>query len=415
MNEASVFDRLARLDSAAIHAGEVHDELGAHVSPIYQTSTFTFENMTAVNNHVAGNSHSYIYSRGGNPGREALANKLAALEGFDLVEQAKAEGKEASEVVAAEVFGSGMAAISSALLGMASKGDHVIAQTVLYGSSEHLIADFLPRYGISVSRLSLLDMDELARELEAHPNTRLVYLETPANPTMGLVDITAVSEIAHAHNALVVVDNTFATPVLQRPLTLGADVVVHSTTKYICGHGVVLGGAAIARDVELMNEHIGPMIRYFGGVPSPFDCWLTNLGLKTMPLRMRQHCVNGMAVAQFLEGHEGVTAVYYPGLESFPQHELAKRQMSDFGAMIAFEVKGGYDAAQHMLDNVKLCGLAVSLGNLDSLIEHPASMTHSGIAPEEQLQKGITPGLIRLSVGLELVDDIIADLAQALR
>ena len=255
--------------------------------------------------------------------------------------------------------------------------------------------------------------ESLAQELAAHPNTTVIFLETPANPTMACVDIAAVVDVAHAHHAQVVVDNTFATPALQRPLELGADVVVHSTTKYISGHGVIIGGAVVSRDVPLLEEKIASLIRYLGGVPSPFDCWLTNLGLKTLPLRMRQHCANAMEVARFLEGHKGVTAVHYPGLESFPQHDLARRQMDDFGAMIAFEVKD-YAAAAHLLDRVQLCALAVSLGNLDTLIEHPATMTHSSLSPEARAQTGISDGLIRLSVGLEAVEDIITDLDQAL-
>ncbi len=394
-----------QFSTAAIHAGEIHDAQGAHVTPIYQTSTFTFADMAAVEAYASGEANSYIYTRGGNPGRTALAKKLAALEGYHLLQK--------GEAVTAEIFSSGMAAISAALLGVAQAGDHVIAQSVLYGSTDHLVAELLPRYGIGTSRVPGLAAESLLRELEAHPNTTAVYLETPANPTMSLVDIAATAEIAHAHNAKLIVDNTFATPALQRPLEQGADVVVHSTTKYISGHGTTIGGAVVSRDLALMEEKIVPMIRYLGGVPSPFDCWLTNLGLKTLPLRMERHCANAMQVARFLEAHERVTAVHYPGLESFPQHDLARRQMDDFGAMIAFEL-AGYDAAVRLLDRVQLCTLAVSLGNLDTLIEHPASMTHSGVAPEIRQQIGISDGLIRLSVGLEAAEDIVADLAQAL-
>ena len=394
-----------QFSTAAIHAGEIHDAQGAHVTPIYQTSTFTFTDMAAVEAYASGEANSYIYSRGGNPGRTALAEKLAALEVFNLIQQ--------GEAVTAEIFSSGMAAISAALLGVAQAGDHVIAQSVLYGSTDHLVAELLPQYGIGTSRVPGLAAEALIRELEAQPNTTAVYLETPANPTMSLVDITAAAEIAHAHNARLIVDNTFATPALQRPLELGADVVVHSTTKYIGGHGTIIGGAVVSHDLTLMEEKIVPMIRYLGGVPSPFDCWLTNLGLKTLPLRMERHCANAMQVARFLAEHEGVTAVHYPGLESFPQHDLAKRQMDDFGAMIAFEV-ADYEAATRLLNRVQLCTLAVSLGNLDTLIEHPASMTHSSVDPEIRRQIGISDGLIRLSVGLEAAEDIVADLAQAL-
>ncbi len=394
-----------QFSTAAIHAGEIHDAQGAHVTPIYQTSTFTFADMAAVEVYASGEANSYSYSRGGNPGRTALAEKMAALEGYNLLQK--------GEAVAAEIFSSGMAAISAALLGTAQAGDHVIAQSVLYGSTDHLVAELLPQYGIGTSRVPGLAAEALIRELEAQPNTTAVYLETPTNPTMSLVDIAATAEIAHAHNAKLIVDNTFATPALQRPLEFGADVVVHSTTKYISGHGTNMGGAVISNDLTLMEEKISLMLRYLGGVPSPFDCWLTNLGLKTLPLRMERHCTNAMQVARFLEEHEGVTAVHYPGLESFPQHELAKQQMDDFGAMIAFEVVD-YEAATRLLDRLKLCTLAVSLGNLDTLIEHPASMTHSGVDPEIRQQIGISDGLIRLSVGLEAAEDIVADLAQAL-
>lgn len=391
-----------RLATEAIHAGEVHDASGAHISPIYQTSTFTFADMAAVEARAAGESDAYMYSRGGNPGRTALASKLAALEGGGAAD------------VSAEIFASGMSAISAALMGLAKAGDHIVTQQVLYGSADHLISDVLTGFGVSNSRVAGLVPDALERELEQHPETTVVYLETPANPTMAVIDIAATVEIAHAAGARVVVDNTFATPVLQRPLDLGADVVVHSTTKFINGHGTVIGGAVISNDEALMTDEIASLIRYTGGVPSPFDCWLTNLGLKTLPLRMRQHSSNGMAVAQFLEGRPAVAATAYPGLESHPQHDLASRQMDGFGALIAFDL-GSYEAASRFLERLKLCSLAVSLGNVDTLIEHPASMTHAVVPPEEREASGITDGLIRISVGLEDAADIIADLDQALR
>jgi methionine-gamma-lyase len=401
------------LDTEAIHAGEMQDKQGAHIPPIYQTSTYSFADMRAVEAYASGEVDGYIYSRSGNPTRKALAAKLAALEGHRLIQRAQEAGSS-DPVVAAEIFSSGMAAISASLLGLAQAGDHVIAQDVLYGSSDHLISELLPQYGISVSRLRELQPERLEQELAHHPNSTVIFLETPANPTMTLVDIKAVSDIAHAHHARVIVDNTFATPVLQRPLELGADVVVHSTTKFISGHGVLLGGAAVSKDITLLEERISSLIKFLGGVPSPFDCWLTNLGLKSLPLRMRQHCANAIQVAQFLEAHDGIAAVHYPGLESFSQHDLARRQMSDYGGMMAFEVKGGYDSCCRLLDQLKLCALAVSLGNLDTLIEHPASMTHRSLPAEVRAQLGISDGLIRLSVGLEAVEDIIADLDQAL-
>jgi len=390
------------LATAAIHHSEIHDSHSkAHIAPIYQTSTFTFDNFKSIQDYQNGNN-AHMYTRGSHPGRAALAAKIAALESFDL-----------GQTAVAEVFSSGMAAISAALMGLCHAGDHIIAQDVLYGTSEHLIANVLPNYGISHSLVKNMDLAELEKQLKAKPNTKVVYIETPANPTMFLVDIEAVVKIAHSYNAKVIVDNTFATPILQRPLKLGADIVVHSTTKYINGHGTVIGGAIVVKDAELFNEQIAHLIKTIGAVPSPFDCWITNIGLKTMPLRMERHSQNALEVAKFLENHKNVKAVYYPGLKSHPQHSLAKKQMFDFGGMLAFEVAGQKEA-EVLLDNVKLAGLAVSLGNVDTLIEHPATMTHHVVPEEIRLEQGITNGLIRLSVGIEAVNDIIKDLDQAL-
>lgn len=397
--------RKRQMATEAIHAGEIHDPSGAHISPIYQTSTFTFENMAAVEAWAGGETDAYIYTRAANPGRSALATKLSALESFGM--------SHGQEDVSAEIFASGMAAISAALMGIAKTGSRIVTQQVLYGSADHLISEVLPEYGISNSRILGLEPGALEAELRKHPETAAVYLETPANPTMGVIDITRTAEIAHAHGARVVVDNTFATPVLQRPLELGADVVIHSTTKYINGHGSVIGGAVVSNDPDLMENEIASLIRFTGGVPSAFDCWLTNLGLKTLPLRMRQHCASALEVAQFLDSQPAVTKTHYPGLPSHPQHDLAKRQMAEFGAMIAFDL-GSYSAATQLMDRVQLCTLAVSLGNIDTLVEHPASMTHRVVEPEDRARSGITDGLVRISVGLESVDDIIADLDQAM-
>jgi methionine-gamma-lyase len=394
-----------QMASQAIHAGEIHDEKGAHIPPIYQTSTFTFADMESVERWAEGETDSYIYSRGGNPAREALAAKLVALESYDM-------GTAAAEV-GGEIFGSGMAAITAALMGLARAGDHIIAQQVLYGSANHLLTDVLPEYGITTSRVAALEPAALELELERHPNTKAVYLETPANPTMSLIDIEMTTKVAHSSGAKVVVDNTFATPVLQRPLALGADVVVHSTTKYINGHGTVIGGAVIFRDAAAMEEPIATLIRFTGGVPSPFDCWLTNLGLKTLPLRMKQHAANAAEVARFLEAHPAVSETYYPGLPSHPRHELAKQQMDGFGAMLAFEL-GSYEAATRFLGRVELCTLAVSLGNIDTLVEHPAAMTHRVVSPDHRAAIGITDGLVRMSVGLEAIEDILTDIERAL-
>ena len=390
------------LATTAIHHAEIHDSHSkAHIAPIYQTSTFTFDSFQSIQDYQNG-AQAHMYTRGSHPSRAALANKIAALESFDLEQNA-----------VAEVFSSGMGAISAALMGLCHAGDHIIAQDVLYGTSEHLIANILPNYGISHSLVKNMDLANLEQELKAKPNTKVVYIETPANPTMFLVDIEAVVKIAHSFGAKVIVDNTFATPILQRPLSLGADIVVHSTTKYINGHGTVIGGAIVVKDADLFDERIAHIIKTIGAVPSPFDCWITNIGLKTMPLRMERHSQNALAVAKFLEKHKNVENVYYPGLESHPQHDLAKKQMFDFGGMLAFELAGQKEA-ETLLDNVELAGLAVSLGNVDTLIEHPATMTHHVVPEEVRLEQGITDGLIRLSVGIEAVDDIIKDLEQAL-
>ncbi|MDJ0497974.1 MAG: PLP-dependent aspartate aminotransferase family protein [Acidimicrobiia bacterium] len=398
-------ERRPGIATESIHAGEIHDGSGAHIAPIYQTSTFTFSDMQAVAEWAEDPSEGYIYSRGGNPGRAALAAKLAALEGHG-------RDPDVAEPLA-EIFSSGMAAIAAALMGTAKAGNHIITQQVLYGSADHLISEVLPQYGITNSRIPGLDPDLLEEELQQRPNASVVYLETPANPTLRVIDIAATARLAHEHGARLVVDNTFATPVLQRPLQLGADVVVHSTTKYINGHGTIIGGAVVSTDRDLMETEVASLIRFTGGVPSPLDCWLTNLGLKTLPLRMARHCASATAIASFLDEHDAIAATHYPGLAHHPQHQLARAQMSDFGAMLAFDL-GTYEAATEFLDRLELCTLAVSLGNLDTLIEHPASMTHRVVPPEERAASGITDGLIRLSVGLEDPEDIIADLARAL-
>jgi methionine-gamma-lyase len=398
-------DRQRGFATRAIHAGEIHDGSGAHIAPIYQTSTFTFSDMQAVAEWAEDPTEGYIYTRGGNPGRAALAAKIAALEGYGRTP----DDPEPS----AEIFSSGMAAIAAALMSTAKAGNHIVTQQVLYGSADHLISEVLPQFGVTNSRIPGLEPALLEEELDRRPNASVVYLETPANPTLRVIDIATTARIAHQHGARLVVDNTFATPVLQRPLLLGADVVVHSTTKYINGHGTIIGGAVVGNDRELMETEVSSMIRFTGGVPSPLDCWLTNLGLKTLPLRMVRHCESAAVVASFLDDHPKVAATHYPGLAHHPQHEIAKTQMADFGAMLAFDL-ASYEAATEFLDRLELCTLAVSLGNLDTLIEHPASMTHRVVPPEDREASGITDGLIRISVGLEDADDLIGDLAHAL-
>ena len=380
----------------AIHAGQKPDPLyGSLTTPIYQTSTFVFKNVAQGAARFAGEEEGYIYTRLGNPTQTALEEKIASLEGGE----------------AAFAAGSGMGAITAVLMALVNQGDHVVHSSALYGCTFAFLHDLLTRFGVTATGVDTGDLEAVKKALR--PNTKVVYIETPANPTMRLTDIQAVADIAHEHGAKVVVDNTFMTPYFQRPLELGADIVVHSATKYINGHGDVVAGLAIGPK-NLIDEMRMTTLKDIGGIIGPFESWLLLRGLKTLPVRMDRHNSNAMAVARFLESHPAVEKVYYPGLESFPQHELAKKQMSGFGGVMSFELKGGYEAGVRLMNGVKLMHLAVSLGDVDTLIQHPASMTHSVVPEEERLAVNITPGLVRLSVGLEDPEDIIADLEQAL-
>jgi methionine-gamma-lyase len=313
---------------------------------------------------------------------------------------------------------SGMAAISAAVMARVKAGESVIVQRELYGNAYRFFNEVAPRIGIDVVWVDAGNAQNWEKAFERHPDAVLAYVETPANPTLSMIDLTSVAEAAHTYAAWVMVDNTFATPYHQRPLTLGCDVVVHSTTKYLSGHGVVIGGAIISPHVDYMNsgqDGVGLMARVMGPAVSPFDAWLANLGLKTFEIRMQRHAENAMIIANWLDEHPLVSQVHYPGLESHPGHHIAARQMfNGFGGMISFELKGGFEAGVAVMNHIQLATLAVSLGNVDTLIEHPASMTHAGVPPEERCQVGITDGLVRLSVGIENVEDLIADLDQAM-
>jgi len=313
------------------------------------------------------------------------------------------------------VFGSGMAAITAAILARVKGGDTIIAQPSLYGATYNFLADVAPLYGIKVVWVPDTELESWQAAFKAHPEAVLAYAESPANPVMALVDLAGLSEVAHKNKAWVMVDNTFASPYCQRPLTLGADVVVYSTTKYLSGHGQVVGGAVISRHVEYVRKDLYKLLKILGGVAGPFDAWLVSNGLRTFDLRMQRHCENALSVARFLEDRSEVARVDYPGLESFPQHELAKRQMLHYGGMISFELKGGLEAGKAMLDNVHLMTLAVSLGNLDTLIQHPASMTHASVPRAARLETGMTDGLVRLSVGVENIEDLLEDIDRSLK
>ncbi len=382
----------------AIHGGHHKDPVsGALTTPIFQTSTFVFDSAEQGGRRFALEEGGYIYSRLGNPTNSQLEEKVAMLEGAE----------------ACMSTASGIGAISSALWTALKAGDHVVASKTLYGCTFALLNHGLTRFGIEVDFVDASNIEEVKSAMKK--NTRVVYLETPANPDLKLIDIKAISDVAHQNeNCLVFVDNTFCTPFIQRPLEFGADVVLHSATKYLNGHGDVIAGFAVGK-LDFINQ-----VRLFGvkdmtgAVLSPFDSYLILRGMKTLQIRMERHTKNAMEVAKFLEGHKNVTMVSYPGLESFPQYELAQRQMDMPGGMIAFEVKGGLEAGKKLLNSLNLCTLAVSLGDCETLIQHPASMTHSPYTPEERAEAGITEGLIRISVGLEDAKDIINDLNEGL-
>ena len=383
----------------AIHAGNRKDALyGALTTPIYQTSTFIFENCRQGGNRFAGEEEGYIYSRLGNPTVSVLEDKIAILE--------KAEACAATS--------SGMGAISAAFWTACKAGDHIVADGTLYGCTYAFLAHGISRYGVEVDFVDTSDIEQLKKALK--PNTRVVYLETPANPNLKITDIELAAKTVHDYNRdiMVICDNTFATPYLQNPIELGCDAVVHSATKYLNGHGDVIAGF-VAGSKEFINDvSLFGIKDMTGSVLGPFEAFLILRGLKTLEIRMDRHCQSAEKIAEFLKNHPAVEKVYFPGLESHEGHEIAKKQMKKFGAMISFEVKGGRENGEKLLDSLKLCTLAVSLGDAETLIEHPASMTHSPYTAEELKEFGISEGLVRLSVGLENWEDIAEDLKEGL-
>ena len=387
------------LGTKAIHAGNVKDaQYGALTTPIYQTSTFVFDSCEQGGRRFAGAEAGYIYTRLGNPTVSVLENKVAALEGGEAC------------VAAA----SGMGAISSALWTIAGAGKHIVADGTLYGCTFALLNHGMSRYGVEVSFVDTSDLAAVKAALKE--NTCAVYLETPANPNLKIADIAAVAEAAHSYNLAikVVCDNTFASPALQNPLALGADVVVHSATKYLNGHGDVIAGFVVGKADFIGEVRMFGLKDMTGAVMDPFAAYLILRGLKTLEIRMERHCANAKAIAEFLDQHPAVEKVYYPGLKNHEGHDIAARQMKDFGGMLSFEVKGGRAAGTKLVNSLHLITVAVSLGDAETLIEHPASMTHSTYTEEELAASGIPAGLIRLSAGLENAEDIIADLEQAL-
>ena len=378
-----------------VHAGSYDDVFGSAVTPIYQTSTFAFKNAQHGADCFAGKSDGFIYTRIGNPTTKAFEDAMAELEnGF---------GGTATS--------SGMSAVSSVYMALLGAGKHIVCSASVYGPSRSVLERDFSRYGVEMTFIDTSDLNQIKSAIK--DNTAVLYIETPTNPTMQLTDINEASKIAHEHGVTVVVDNTFSSPYLQKPLDLGADVVLHSVTKYINGHADIVGGVIIAKE-EAMHKKIRAQMVYLGGNMDPHQAFLTHRGLKTLSIRMEKAEENAMKVAEYLEAHPKVEWVLYPGLKSHPQHELAKKQMSGFSSMISFGLKGGLDAGKIVMDNVHLAALAVSLGGVESLIQHPASMTHASMSKEARKQADISDGLVRFSVGIENVEDIIEDLDQAM-
>ena len=372
----------------AIHAGSERNAYGTLATPIYQTSTFVFDSAEQGGRRFALEEDGYIYTRLGNPTCTAAEMKVASLEGGEACVSAS----------------SGIGAITSAIYPLVKSGDHIVAGKTLYGCTYSFL---------EVTFVDARNLDNIKAAMR--PNTKLIYIETPANPNMYITDIAGAAKIAHSQEGVtLMVDNTYNTPFITRPLDLGADVVVHSATKYLNGHGDVIAGFVIGRKEYIDQVRLFAVKDMTGSVLGPFEAYLIARGLKTLEIRMERHCANAQRVAEFLEKHPAVASIAYPGLKSFPQYELAKKQMRLPGAMIAFELKGGLEAGKKLLNTLHLASLCVSLGDAETLIEHPASMTHSPYTPEERAASDIAEGMVRLSVGLENVEDIIADLKHGL-
>ena len=380
----------------AVHAGEPPCRVtGALDTPIYQSTTFVSASADEMAAVYGEEKFGYMYTRYGNPTIRALEEKVQKLEGGE----------------AALAFSSGMAAISSAILGYVKAGDHVVASRSLYGAAYNFLNRKLPRMGASTTFVESTRVEDFEKAIR--PNTRMIYFETPSNPVLAILDIAALAALGRSRGIPTVIDNTFASPALQQPLCLGVTVVVHSATKYLCGHGDAMGGAVIGPK-PVIDELVHEVIRDFGGVISPFNAWLILRGIRTLHLRMPAHCSNAQQIAEFLDQHPKVERVNYPGLPKHPGHEIAAKQMKAFGAMISFEVKGGYESGKKVMDRVKVFARAASLGDTRSLIVHSASTSHRAVPRDQRLAIGVTDGLVRLSVGIEAADDLLQDLDQAL-
>ena len=389
--------------SLCVQSPEEKRYTNPHQLPIYATSSFAFDSIEQGMDIFLGKQPGHIYSRFGNPTIDAVAEKAAQLE-------AHGSGLECSGLLTS----SGMSAISTLLLGLLKSGDGILTQGNLYGGTTALFRDILQPLQINCFTTGLEKLNEVESILRKQENIRLLYYETPANPTLDCFDMAALAELGHKYNCSVVADNTFATPYLQQPLKHGADFVIHSTTKYLNGHGNSTAGAIVGRDKDLMGKAVLPKLKLLGTNCNSWDAWLLHNGLKTLEIRMERHCQNARKLAKWLEKHPEVEKVNYPGLETHPSHPVAKKQMKDFGGMLSFELKGGLEAGKRFMNRLRFCTLTPTLGDVDTLVLHPASMSHVSVPREARLQYGITDGLVRISTGIENIEDIIADVEQAI-
>ena len=396
-------------DTLCIHGGHKGEQHRAHLTPIYASSTYTFDSAEQGINVFQGTEDGYIYGRFGNPTIREAEEKIALLEAYGL-KDANGEPLKLKAILHA----SGMAAVTTMLLANLKAGDKIITHYSLYGGTQEMIDKILPGLGIESIIIDFHQPELVAQAIAADSAIKMMYIETPANPTLQCIDMASLSALGKAHNLIVCADNTFATPYLQQPFKYDVDFVMHSTTKFLNGHGTAVGGIVVGRDLEKMNGPVTKAHRLFGGNSNAFEAFLLTNGLRTFGIRMERHCSNAMAVAQFLAGHPAIEKVNYPGLADHPDHAIAMKQMKHAGAVMSFELKGGFDAGVQFMNALQLCTNAVSLGTCDTLLSHPASTTHVGVPREKRIESGITDGLIRMSVGMENVEDIIGDLGQAL-
>ena len=400
---------LTGISSVAIHTSGHHNAEFAHITPIFATSTFTFDTAESGMERYSGPDKTRIYSRWGNPTFTAAEETIAALESFGIF---NADGSPLK--LKALLHASGQSAMTTMFMSNLQSGDTILSHFALYGGTNELFKSVLPQSGIKATIIDMRDLNMVEDALKKDSSIKLIHVETPANPTLQCIDLAGISEIAKKYNCIFTVDNTFATPYLQQPFKYGADFVFHSTTKFLNGHGTAIGGVLLGKDLEKMNTTVWKWHTLMGGNSNPFDAFLLGQGMKTLEIRMDKHCSNAMEVANFLNTHAAIEKVNYNGLSSHPDYTIAQKQMRHPGALMSFELKAGLVGGKKFIDKLQMCVRAVSLGTVDTLISHPASMTHSSLTPEEILKYGITDGLIRMSVGIENIADILNDLNQAL-